>query len=300
MVSGAVASRPVELFRALAVLGEPPTTEHRRVAEVLDLGEPAEGGDYAAVFVLNHHPYASVHLGPEGMMGGQARDRVAGFWRAVGRTPPAEPDHLSALLGLYAALLEEARERGAAESTMAERSAVALLHEHLAPWVPALLERVAVEAPGFYGAWARLLGETLRAELAWAGVPAQLPAHLREAPGLVDPRSGDADTFLAGLLAPVRTGMIVTRADLARVARESALGARMGDRRQTLRSILSVEPEGVFRALARHAEHARDAHGDRRGLLGPVAEFGEARAAATAGLLHALADEARFPAEGRP
>jgi sulfite exporter TauE/SafE len=36
------------------------------------------------------------------MLGGAARERVAGFWRAVGLVPPPEPDHLAALLGLAA------------------------------------------------------------------------------------------------------------------------------------------------------------------------------------------------------
>ena len=41
-------------------------------------------------------------------MGGLARERIAGFWNAVGLTPPPEPDHLAALLGLYASLTERA------------------------------------------------------------------------------------------------------------------------------------------------------------------------------------------------
>ena len=80
------------------------------------------------------YPYASVYLGAEGMLGGEARDRVAGFWRALGLVPPAEPDHLAALLGLYAALAdaEEPRRtsRPAAAPAQARR---ALLHEHLLP-----------------------------------------------------------------------------------------------------------------------------------------------------------------------
>ena len=36
------------------------------------------------------------------MLGGEARDRIAGFWRALGLVPPPEPDHLAVMLGLYA------------------------------------------------------------------------------------------------------------------------------------------------------------------------------------------------------
>jgi hypothetical protein len=38
--------------------------------------------------VLNCPPYAAVYLGAEGGFGGEAADRVAGFWRAIGVPPP--------------------------------------------------------------------------------------------------------------------------------------------------------------------------------------------------------------------
>ena len=34
----------------------------------------------------------------------EARDRIAGFWRALGETPPPEPDHLTLMLASYAEL----------------------------------------------------------------------------------------------------------------------------------------------------------------------------------------------------
>ena len=61
--------------------------------------------------MLNCPPYASVYLGPDGALGGEGADRAAGFWRASGLTPPAEPDHLTALLALYASLGEAAARR---------------------------------------------------------------------------------------------------------------------------------------------------------------------------------------------
>ena len=52
------------------------------------------------LFVFQLQPYASVYLGAEGMLGGEARDRIAGFWRALGASPPSEPDHLATMLAL--------------------------------------------------------------------------------------------------------------------------------------------------------------------------------------------------------
>ena len=65
---------------------------------------------YMDLFGFQLYPYASVYLGSEGMLGGEARDRIAGFWRAIGEPPPSEPDHLAVLLALYARLCELAAE----------------------------------------------------------------------------------------------------------------------------------------------------------------------------------------------
>jgi TorA maturation chaperone TorD len=54
--------------------------------------------EHTEVFGLQLYPYASVYVGPEGMLGGEARDRIAGFWRVLRLTPATEPDHLATLL----------------------------------------------------------------------------------------------------------------------------------------------------------------------------------------------------------
>ena len=290
MTSARVPSGPGELLRALAVLGEPPVAGHDRIAQALRLGPAPDGTAYADVFLFQFHPYASVYLGAEGMLGGDARERVAGFWRAVGRTPPAEPDHLSALLALYAGLLDEAADAPPAEATMVRRSATALLHEHLAPWAPAYLERVTEAASGFYAAWAALAAEALNRELAAAPMES-LPVHLQVAPRLPDPRVDGGGGFAAALLAPVRAGMIVTRADLGALGRSLGLGLRLGERRFILEHLLAQDAPGVLGGLAEAAAAARVGHAARRPVLGPVADFGAERAAATTDLLRALARE---------
>src|SRR5919206_4462992 len=105
----------MELFRALAVLVEPPDRPGaERVAEALGLGALPEASAYTDTFVFRLYPYASVYLGAEGMLGGEARDRVAGFLAALGQAVPPEPDHLALMLGAYASLAEaEEAERDA-------------------------------------------------------------------------------------------------------------------------------------------------------------------------------------------
>ena len=78
------------------------------------------------------------------MLGGETADRVAGFWRALGGEPPAEPDHLAALLGLYVGLVElGVRGRRRPPRRLLQRARAALLWEHLLSWVPMFLRAVA-------------------------------------------------------------------------------------------------------------------------------------------------------------
>jgi hypothetical protein len=290
----------VELIRALAVLGEPPGPEHRRLAEALELGVVPEDDSHLRLFQFQLYPFASVYLGAEGMLGGEARSRIGGFWTAVGRTPPPEPDHLSALLGLYAGLLVEGEGEGP-RSRLARRAAIALLHEHLASWCFPYLARVSEFDQGFYGRWAGLLQATLEAELETSGSPEELPAHLREAPTLPDPREQGGEVFLEGLLAPVRTGMILTRADLSALATRLELGLRVGERRYILEHLLAQDAGPVLGDLAIRAAKAAEGHGVLAGALGVVARFWEDRAVATAGLLSELArDSDQLPLDRNP
>jgi len=280
---------PIELIRALAIFAEPPSAEHAEVARVLDIGDAPAGDAYAQLFAFQLYPYASVHLGPEGMMGGEAADRVAGFWRAVGHVPPSEPDHLSALLGLYATLLAGERSVEGAQRSLVARSRSALLHEHVTPWVFSFLDRVKALGGEFYAAWADLLSEVLWNELERAPSVEMLPLHLREAPGLPDPREHGGPAFLDGLLAPVRTGMILARADLARMGHALELGVRMGERRYVMEHLLGQEPVGTLEALAAEAEAWRERHGSREEVLGACGAFWVERARVASVLLRELA-----------
>ena len=152
-----------ELFRALgAVAGDP--ADAGTACAALGWAGPGNA-EHTEVFVLNCPPYAAVYLGAEGGLGGEAADRAAGFWRALGVAPPAEPDHLTALLSLYASLGEAADDtRTAATADALTRARQALFWEHLWPWLPGYLAAVAdLGTPGL-APWARLAGRVLLAE----------------------------------------------------------------------------------------------------------------------------------------
>lgn len=281
-------SGTAEVIRVLGVLCEPPGAEHAHLAAALDLPGPPSPADYFDVFLLQVYPYASVHLGSEGMMGGEARDRVAGFWRALGLVPPPEPDHLSALLGLYAALVDaEEQEPDAARALLRRSSRGALLWEHLLSWCPPYLDKVAALATPPYRAWAEILAGILVEEARRVGPQASLPLALREAEGLPKPSDGSGDWVVA-LLAPVRSGLIVTRADLARCARTLDLGLRMGERAYILRALLEQDADGTVAWLADEADAAAVRHGSLASTLGEVGRFWRGRAETTAGALRGL------------
>jgi TorA maturation chaperone TorD len=261
----------MELFRALAVLAEPPTVKGARVAEALELGELPSADEYTELFIFQLYPYASVYLGAEGMIGGEARDRVAGFWRALGQVPPAEPDHLSVMLALYARLVElETGESDAGRRESWHRARKAFLWEHLLSWLPAvyLTKLIGIATP-FYSRWGTLLMRALMAEACLVGKQERLSLHLRDAVGLIDPRSNTLDEFLQSLLTPVRFGGILTRADLTRGARKLGLGLRMGERKFILKAMFAQDAPGVFGWLT------EEAHGWMRHHRSPSEPFGE-------------------------
>jgi TorA maturation chaperone TorD len=280
----------MELFRALAVFTEPPAPESAPVARALELGALPLASEYTEVFVFQLYPYASVYLGAEGMLGGEARDLIAGFWRALHETPPAEPDHLSVMLALYAQLCE--LETDATDDARREswrRARRAFLWEHLLSWLPAYLSKLKEIAPPFYRRWGELLSEALLEEARASEAQTQLSLHLRHgAAGLSDPRTGETGEFLQTLLSPARSGMILVRSDLIRIARQLELGLRVGERKYVLESLLAQDARGVLDWLAREARAWSERHRKQRETLGVIAHAWEAKATASAQLLEEL------------
>jgi len=280
-----------ELFRALGSLVEPPTPAAQRVADLLDLGPLPTEADYTQLFLLQLTPYASVYLGPEGMLGGEACDRIAGFWRALRQEPPAEPDHLAVMLAFYARLAEEeagseqVRERGAWR-----QARKAFLWEHLLSWLPPYLSKIADLGPPFYRRWAWLLEDALREEVSALGTQETLALHLREAPGVADPRKENPDGFVGAMLSPVRSGMILARSDLRRAGRELHLGTRAGERRFVLEGLLEQNPAGTLEWLRREATGWAGRHARSISLAPAIAAYWRGRAEVTADVLEALAE----------
>jgi hypothetical protein len=190
------------------------------------------------------------------------------------------------MLAFYARLAELEAETAAADRRAALGHArTAWLHEHLVSWLPVWLASVQEIAPPAYGGWAGILRRALDEEASSRPWP-HLPRHLREAPPLADPRAEGAEAFVAALLAPVRSGLVLARSDLARAAATLGLGLRLGDRRDVLRALLAQDAPAVLDWLGREADRQAERH--TAAPLGAATAFWTSRAATTAGLLEEL------------
>ena len=280
-----------ELLRALGAVADSPAGS-ARTCSALGLADPGPPG-HTEAFVLNCPPYAAIYLDESGGLGGEGADRVAGFWRALGITPPPEPDHLTSLLSLYANLGESAlvadRPATAGALTLARR---ALFHEHLWPWLPGYLDAVAdLRIPPLTD-WAGITARALSAEHAALaaethGAAPALPLALRSAP----PPAGavtELHDLLDVLTAPVRCGFILTRRRLAAGADLAGAGYRIGERRFALRAMLEQEPAGTLAWLAEEAGTWESRHA-ARGVGDPVHDWWAHRAGQTARVLGAAA-----------
>jgi hypothetical protein len=289
----------VELMRALGALSERPAPEHARLTDLLGLPAPPPPGAQESVFLFQAYPFASVYLNVDGMIGGLARDRVAGFWRAIEVDPPDDPDHLAALFGLYA----ELRHRERAESDPGRcgayrHAAGALIQEHIASWLWPFLGAVRDAGSSFHRAWAQLVERVVEAELARFEPQTRPSVHLDEVPKLPDPRREGGRPFVAALLAPARTGIVLTRSTLSRLGTDRELGMRAGERRFVIEHFLAQDPGATLQWLAQECERWAARYAESSGPE-VVRTFWGARARASGSLLTRLAVTSEVPGAQR-
>ncbi|MGQ0813738.1 MAG: TorD/DmsD family molecular chaperone [Gemmatimonadota bacterium] len=274
----------MDLIRSLGELAEPPGPEQVRTARMLRLaGEPTRA-EYTDLFVVQLYPYASVYLGPEGQLGGQVQDHMAGFWRVLRQPVPRDPDHIATLFSTYAGLTQQARDSGDQHlKQLLQQMRQVFLWEHLASWLLPFVARVGELGSATYRGWASLVLDALEAEAIHVGQPALLPLHLRNAPAL--PASRAPDELVAMLFSPVRSGIILTRADLTRCARDLGIATRVAERRYTLRTMLSQDSARVGAWLGAEARRQADRMHAAAEPFRSIASYWEQRALATANLI---------------
>jgi hypothetical protein len=198
------------------------------------------------------------------------------------------------MLAMYAELAgREEKEMAAPSKERWRHARRAFLWEHLLSWLPVYLRKLCDIAPPFYRRWGELLRRALVEEAETLGRPLELPAHLRQSLRLADPREHEWEEFLASLLAPARSGIIITRADLARLGSKLGQGLRMGERRFILKSLFLQNASNTFDWLIEEAIRWRNHHLENQASLGAIAEAWADRAVASAKLLEELRVSAR-------
>jgi hypothetical protein len=275
-----------ELFRSLgaAILTPPPGNS--AVCAALDLPIPT-GAEHTDAFVLSAPPHAAIHLGPEGKLGGEGLDRIAGFWRVLGLKPREDADHLGALLMLYAEL-GEAEEKATGDTRgQLHRARAALFHEHIWSWAPGYLRAVNGLGIASVAAWVQLTEQALRAEYADLGPAELLPLALRAAPPAMS-ADDSLDETLDALVAPIRSGVVLTRRDVADCARQIGVGLRRGERRFELKAMLEQDAFATLGWLAAHARRWAERPSAQGATNYPCAWWAY-RAATTARVLETLA-----------
>jgi hypothetical protein len=295
-----------ELLRALGAVASSPPPRCGPAAAGLGLPVPT-AAEHTAVFVLSAPPHAAIHLGEDGMLGGEGLDRVTGFWRVLGLSPPTDADHLGALLMLYAELSDaETAVRAEPARMRLHRAREALFWEHLWSWAPGYLTAVRRLGTPSLGPWARLTLDALSREARQCAAPAALPLALRAAPPPLGPASavpsltpGAVSTPGAGgpttghllglLLAPVRSGIVLTREDLREAAAFGGTGYRVGERRYTLQAMLDQDTAATVGWLSDFARQWASWHIEQQPVGGPdPRRWWADRAAGTALALHEL------------
>ncbi len=259
-----------ETLRALACVADSLVLPSLSLTNALGIAT-IDSAEHTETFILSCPPYASIHLGAEGKLGGEALDRVAGFWRVIGLTPPNEPDHLSILISLYAELGDaEANSKQEKTTHQLKRVRETLLWEHLWSWVPGYLDAVINLDTKTLTPWANLLAKALHDETHRANPALSLPMALKQA---ADPLTADStDGLLDSVIAPIRSGIILTRNDLRDASSRLGVGCRIGERRFTLRSMLEQDPHATvswlrdesLRWASQHSAHPKVLGGDPR------------------------------------
>ena len=97
--------------------------------------------------------------------------------------------------------------------------------------------------------------------------PPALPLALRAAPAPIG-RPENRGQLLDALVAPARSGVLLTREDLREAAAAAGLGYRVGERRYTLGAMLDQDAGAAVRWLADHARRWAVLHAAQQSIGG--------------------------------
>lgn len=262
-------------YRLLAeLLSAEPDAELLALAATVPALRPhatqAAAARHTHVFVLNVYPFASVFLDPDGALDGERTALTRGVLGALGLrvAPGLAADHVSVLLDALATLLErEAAARSALDRDRARHAQRVVLLEHLLPWMPLFLAAIERADGALYGAAARLAGGLLSDHVGRlpASSHGSVPTWNAAPRGPAEPprtERGRRDR-LGWLTVPARSGVFLSRSDLAGIAGDLDLALRFGGRGFMVESLVQAASQAdrtseLTDALARRVTAQRD------------------------------------------
>lgn len=235
----------------------------------LDLEDAAVA--HHSVFGMAVHPHAGVFLGDPAQAGAWD-DRVRAHFEQAGFAPaPGDVavDHLGMALAFSSYVcgaIADAHEDGRVDVVdRLERIAEAFLDECVLSWLPVMAGTMVVatagdgdhggdgdgdgdghgDGDGARGFWRRVVEAALELTVEHrltAGSPLSVP-RLRPAPELLDDPDTDLRAITRYLLTPARSGVFLTRADIARAGRRADVPRGFGSRSVELRNLLQGAAE---------------------------------------------------------
>jgi TorA maturation chaperone TorD len=212
---------------------------------VLDLDELA--AQHHACFHLDLFPYAGVFLDRSAVAGG-CSDMVSSYFAQAGFRPRLDQlaaDHLGVMLGFLGfvcAATDEALQDGRpALAAQLERLTAEFLDDCILAWLPSLVAAIDETQPKF---WPNVLRETLEFSAVHRialrdHVPAVRAPELPDTDeNLLDDPGTGLRRIAEHLLTPATSGVLLSRADVARLGRERSLPRGFGSRLIMLDNLL--------------------------------------------------------------
>lgn len=219
--------------------------------EACDLDELA--AEHHACFHLDLFPYAGVFFDLEAVAGARS-DTVASYFERAGFRPRLDQltaDHLGVMLGFLSfvsAASSEARDdHHLALAAQLEQLTAEFLDVCILSWLPTVVATIDPGATGPRAFWPNVLRETLEFAAAHRmslrercpDTPTlQLLEDEPSGPDLLDDPHTGLRRIAEHLLTPARSGVFLTRADIAALGRERALPRGFGSRLLMLDNLL--------------------------------------------------------------
>ena len=272
------------------------------IPELADIrpGSQDEGAAYHDLFGLNVYPYASVFLDPQARLGGGVSDWVIRWFQQIGMGVDATdtaPDHIGhelAALGFLQGAEADARLDHRTEKV---RQLVdlqrAFLDRHLLGWMPAFVWAVQAQGDPFYAQLADLALALVVDHRQDMGGSVATELNLPETADQHEPNS--IRELAVHLTQHARSGIYLSRKDIAALGRKERLPRGFGDRAQMLANLFRSAarfdqlPEVLDGLRGRvHDQNHRYEHLEQVPALGAMGRFWRARLAQTLCLLDTI------------